>query len=129
MPNFPVLTVSTKSHIGRPTVCFHILLPVLVFSIFSHFWCCYWFRDFVLFQLLGNAFIVMGFAGTIPLNVGRKLNGQSQAEKSKAITDHFAPLKIESVQFCFELVHVTFKTEKMKGRALQKGFPHFWHVD
>ena len=68
----------------------------------------------------------MGFARTITLIVGRKLNGQSQESKSKAITGHFAPLKIDSIQFCFEIVRVTFETEEMKGRALQqKGFHIF----
>ena len=68
----------------------------------------------------------MGFARTITIIVGRKLNGRSQEEKSRAIMDFFAHLLVESVQFCFELVRVTFKTEEMKVRALQlKGFHIF----
>ena len=84
------------------------------------------FFVFGIFPLFLGSCAAMSFARTITIIVGRKLNGCSQEEKSRAITDYFAPLLVESVQFCFELVRVTFKTEEMKARALQlKGFHIF----
>ena len=86
----------------------------------------FFFSLFCISWVVSGPCFVMGFARTITLVVGRKLNGRSQEEKSKAIVDHFAPLKIESIQFCFELVRVTFDTEASKDRALQqKGFHIF----
>ena len=79
---------------------------------------------FGIFPLFLGSRAAMGFARTITIIVGRKLNGQE--EKSRAIMDFFAPLQVESVQFCFELVRVSFKTDDMKTRALQlKGFHIF----
>ena len=68
----------------------------------------------------------MGFAKTVTLLVGRKLNDKTQEEKSVGIIEHFAPLRVVCGQCWFKVIRVAFLTEAMKVEAMkQKGFHLF----